>query len=375
MPRFSFLRWASLGLILGVMPQISRGESLIPPAPVPPAVVQAEATEPSQVFTDQPQQEVELISSSSWATPVAPPAAGTNLGGCCNNGCTSDGGLLGGGLLGGGLPGFVKPSDTCFSNFISPISNPLFFEDPRTLSEVRLIFANHWLPQNNPVFQGGQAQYLAMQARVALTERLSFIANKDGYIWMDPDNPAVGNPDGWADIAAGLKYNLIRDVENQHILSVGATYELPVGSNQVFEGRGTGEFHVFATNGIAITPKSHWLTASGFRLPTNTAARSQMWYWSNHYDYNSWGRWYAVGEVNWFSWMQSGNALPVNFEGGDLFNLGSTNVAGNNMVTMAFGARRKLWNMSELGVGYELPVSQRQDVMSSRLYMDLILRY
>ncbi len=185
----------------------------------------------------------------------------------------------------------------------------------------------------------------------------------------------MGNPDGWADVAAGLKYNLIRDVENQHILSVGATFELDVGSHQVFQGRGDGEFHIFATNGIALGPKSHWLTATGFRLPTDTGARSQMWYWSNHYDYNIWGKWYAVGEVNWFSWMQSGNALPVSFEGGDLFNLGSNNVAGNSMVTMAVGARRKLWNMSELGVGYELPVSQRQDVMSSRLYMDLILRY
>lgn len=375
MPRFTLFRWATLSFLLGVSsPFAVAGDLLpppaaIPPAPVSPAVTTAGVTEPQQVFSDQPTAGVEMISGSTWATPVPPPACGANMGGCCSEG---DSGLLG---LGGGLLGFIKPSDTCFSNFISPISNPLFFEDPRTLSEVRLIFANHWLPQNNPVFQGGQAQYLAMQARVALTERLSFIATKDGYIWMDPDNPGAGNPDGWADIAAGLKYNLIRDVENQHVLSVGTTFELPVGSNHVFEGRGTGEFHLFATNGIALTPKSHWLSATGFRLPTNTAARSQMWYWSNHYDYNIWGKWYAVGEVNWFHWMQSGNALPVNFEGGDLFNLGATNVAGNNMVTMAVGARRKLWNMSELGVGYELPVTARQDVMSSRLYIDLILRY
>jgi hypothetical protein len=369
MPRLSFLRWASLGLMIGAMPNLVQAESLIPPPPVPPVVSSAVGTEPQAVFTDQPQQDVELISNSSWATPTPPPPPGANLGGCCGT-PGAEAGLFGGGLL-----GFIKPSDNCFSNFISPISNPLFFEDPRTLSEVRLIFANHWLPQSNPVFQGGQAQYLAMQARVALTDRLSFIATKDGYVWIDPDNPAVGNPDGWADVAAGLKYNLIRDPANQHILSVGATFELDVGSHQVFQGRGDGEFHLFATNGIALTPKSHWLTASGFRLPTDTAARSQMWYWSNHYDYNIWGKWYAVGELNWFHYMQSGKALGVNFEGGDLFNLGATDVAGNNLVTMAFGARRKLWNMSELGVGYELPVTAREDIISSRLYMDLILRY
>lgn len=370
MRRFLFFRWAAFGLLYAVTPQLATAGELVPsPTPMPSTVISDEVRDPQQVFTEEPKSEIEQVSASTWATPVAPPPSMAALGGCCGE---SDTGLLG---LGGGLLGFIKPSDACFSNFISPISNPLFFEDPRTLSEVRLIFANHWLPQNNPVFQGGQAQYLAMQARVALTERLSFIATKDGYIWMDPDNPAAGNPDGWADIAAGLKYNLIRNVESQHVLSVGTTFELPVGSNQVFEGRGTGEFHMFATNGLALTPKSHWLSATGFRLPTNTAARSQMWYWSNHYDYNIWGKWYAVGEVNWFHWMQSGNALPVNFEGGDLFNLGATNVAGNSMVTMAVGARRKLWNMSELGVGYELPVSARQDVMSSRLYLDLILRF
>ncbi|MDP1798538.1 MAG: hypothetical protein Q8K78_13685 [Planctomycetaceae bacterium] len=370
MRRFEFFRWASLGLICAATPQLMSADELVPsPAPLPSAVVGEEPRDPQQVFTDAQKPEIEQVSASTWATPVAPPPSMASLGGCCGE---SDTGLLG---LGGGLLGFIKPSDTCFSNFISPISNPLFFEDPRTLSEVRLIFANHWLPQNNPVFQGGQAQYLAMQARVALTERLSFIATKDGYVWIDPDNPAVGNPDGWADVAAGLKYNLVRDPANQHVLSVGATFELDVGSHRVFQGRGDGEFHFFATNGVALTEKSHWLTASGFRLPTDTAARSQMWYWSNHYDYNIWGKWYAVGELNWFHYMQSGKALGVNFEGGDLFNLGATDVAGNDLVTMAVGARRKLWGMSELGIGYELPVTARQDIISSRLYLDLILRY
>ncbi len=115
------------------------------------------------------------------------------------------------------LFGLIAPSDTCFADFVSPITNPLFFEDPRTLSEVRTIFANHWIPDSNPVFNGGNAQYLAVQARVALTERLSFIATKDGYIWLDSNNEAViPDNDGWADVAAGLKYNLVRDPQQGH---------------------------------------------------------------------------------------------------------------------------------------------------------------
>ena len=46
----------------------------------------------------------------------------------------------------GPLLGFIQPTDTCWANFISPMTNPVYFEDPRTLTEARLIFINHKLP-------------------------------------------------------------------------------------------------------------------------------------------------------------------------------------------------------------------------------------
>jgi len=36
------------------------------------------------------------------------------------------------------LFGFIAPSDDGFSDFISPITNPLFFEDPRAVTEFPL---------------------------------------------------------------------------------------------------------------------------------------------------------------------------------------------------------------------------------------------
>lgn len=297
-------------------------------------------------------------------------------GGCpCGGGCACGGG---GTCCGNGerLFGLFARSDGCFSEFVSPITNPLFFEDPRTLTEVRTIFAQHWIPTSNPVFNGGNVQYLAVQARVALTERLSIIANKDGYIWLDSGNDAaIPDGDGWADVAAGLKYNLIRDPGNQFLVSLGTTYELDVGTHRVFQGRGDGEFHVFATAGALLAPNTHWLTASGFRLPTDTSARSQMWYWSNHWDYHVGNGWYGLFECNWFHWMQSADALPVNFEGFDLFNLGAADVAGNDIVTVGFGAKKRFGRMNEFGVAWEVPVTERRDITASRLYVDLIIRY
>lgn len=282
--------------------------------------------------------------------------------------------------LGGGagdrLLGFIAPSDRAFADFISPISNPLFFEDPRTLSEIRPIFAQHYIPESNPVLLGGDAQYFAVQARVALTERLSFIANKDGFIWLNSNNEAViPDDEAWADVAAGLKYNVIRDPSLPLIASIGGTFEIPCGSSGVLQGSGDGEFHLFGTAGVGLTDRSHWLSATGFRLPTDTQARSQMWYWSNHLDYEFIDTWYGLVELNWFHWMQSGDRLPVNFEGGDLFNLGSTGVAGNDIVTLALGGKKRFGEMHELGAGYEVPLTARKDVLESRIYVDLILRY
>ena len=48
-------------------------------------------------------------------------------------------------LTGAALLGFL-PSDHCFDRFISPLSNPFFFEDPRSLTEARAIFIDNKLP-------------------------------------------------------------------------------------------------------------------------------------------------------------------------------------------------------------------------------------
>jgi hypothetical protein len=123
----------------------------------------------------------------------------------------------------GGCPdllcGCVAPSDHCFDRFISPISNPLFFEDPRQLSELRFIYAHHIIPEDTPVLGSGDANYYAMQARVRLADRLSLIATKDGYI--DMESNGTGDADGWADVAAGLKYTLLRDVQQRLLASGG----------------------------------------------------------------------------------------------------------------------------------------------------------
>lgn len=269
----------------------------------------------------------------------------------------------------GRILGLFRESDHQFTDFISPMTNPVYFEDPRTLTEARAIFINHSIPSN---LGGGSVQVYATQLRAALTENLSIIATKDGYIVSE--SPLLN--DGFADVSAGLKLNVFKDVESQTLLSVGTVFEIPAGSHTARQGNGSGEFHLFATGGTEFLPGYHLISGSGFRLPTDTSAQNQMWYWSNHLDkkLGNTGL-YLFTEANWYYYMSSGNALQAPIGGGDLFNLGSVSMAGESAVTGAYGVKYKPNKHMELGVAYEIPYSSRRDLLQNRLTVDLILRY
>lgn len=188
------------------------------------------------------------------------------------------------------------------------------------------------------------------------------------------DSPLI--EDGWADVSVGIKYNLLRDVEMQRLVSAGATFELPVGSTRSLQGNGDGEFHAFITGGTQLGADYHLISAAGIRMPTDTSAENQLLYWSNHIDRRLfWDDVYVLAEANWYHYLESGTALPVPLEGGDLFNLGAVDVAGNNLVTGAFGFKYAPQHLMELGVAWELPLTEREGLLDNRLTVDCILRY
>lgn len=278
------------------------------------------------------------------------------------------GGRLAGGRLAGGGLGIIKPSDHCFDDFISPMTNPTHFEDPRTLTEARFIYLRHKVPL---AAGGGEVNLFALQLRAALTERLSVIATKDGFITST--NPLID--DGWADVGAGLKYNLLRDPANQRIVSVGGTYEMSNGSLRALQGNGDGVFNFFLSGAQKLNENSHYVGSMGVRLPNDTAAETSMMYWSNHVDRRVTDRLYLLAETNWFHWLDSGAGGIPGVEGGDLFNFGSTGVTGNDILTSAVGLKFKPSGQQEIGVAWEFPITERRDVLDNRFTFDWIVRY
>lgn len=264
----------------------------------------------------------------------------------------------------------IEPTDLRFSDFVSPITNPVYFEDPRTVTEARFIYLRHKVPL---AATGGELNLIACQLRAAITDRLSIIATKDGY--ATSTNPLID--DGWANVNAGLKYNLYSDVVNQRLISAGMTYLIPVGSSRTLQGNGDGIFNPFLTGGTLIGSNSHWVSTTGFWLPSSPFANSSAWFWSNHFDHRIEGtNVYLLTEFNWYHYMRSGksfNLAPI--EGGDLFNFGSVGVAGNSIVTGAIGLKYTPRDRVELGIAWEKPLTERRDVLDNRLTVDFIWRY
>ena len=97
----------------------------------------------------------------------------------------------------------VRAGERPLDDMISPVSMPTVNEDPRVDTELRPMYMYTQI-SNDFVTNGGNYSVVAVQARVALTDRIGFIATKDGYIFLRPDD-VVPDDEGWANIAFGLK--------------------------------------------------------------------------------------------------------------------------------------------------------------------------
>lgn len=274
----------------------------------------------------------------------------------------------------------LRKSDHCFDDFISPMSNPIYFEDPRTLTELRPIFLHHALPERmgTPGIDGGEIQVLAAQIRLALTERLSLIATKDGYTWAQ-NSGAMSTllNDGWADLSLGLKYNLVRDTSAGTLASAGFTYEIPLGSEETLQSIGDGEFHLFYSIAQRLLDgDAHYMGTFGWRLPVDGNVQSESIHLSNHLDVRLTDTVYAVTEIVWWHWVDEAEAgAPLGIAGQDFFNLSSSNINGEDLVTQSVGLKCKPNGNREYGLAFEFPLSGFEDILDYRIQADLIFRY
>jgi hypothetical protein len=290
-----------------------------------------------------------------------------------------------------GIPGFggdssgsqeLFRSDHAFDSFISPLTNPFFFEDPRALTEIRPIFLHQQSPYRNYIYHGGDIEYLGVQARLAITPWLSLVVNKFGGEWMEEHNP-VGNFNnhvGFAELWLGPKITFLRCESTGTIGAAGLTFEIPVGSGKVFQDTGSLTLEPYVTMGQSFLRSNYGtfqaLGTFGYNVSVDNQ-RSDNLFLSLHLDYDigNFKRIYPLIETHWFHYTKSGQANNIGFEGADLANFGSMHVAGQDEFSIALGARFKLNECIQFGMGVETPLTVHKGLQDFRLTFDMIFRY
>jgi hypothetical protein len=272
-------------------------------------------------------------------------------------------------------------SDHAFDGFISPVTNPFLFEDPRALTEVRPVFLIEKIPGGEPDFHGGNTFFFGTQLRLAVTDRLSFVINKFGLESFNPGSgSAYGGDTGFAEFWLSAKYTFIRNENTGTLLAGGLQFQIPTGSSADFQNTGSLSlvpFVSYAQNfGRDWTIGSfNGMATAGYSVSVNNE-RSDYFYLSGHLDWNAFNnnRFFPFVEANWFVYTTNGHELPIGIEGQDLINFGG-HAQGEGLLTAAIGARYKFSECYQLGAAFEAPIAGPRGIDNYRFTLDFIFRY
>jgi len=283
----------------------------------------------------------------------------------------------------------------------NPMGMPYLFEDPHITSNLNFAYLYHRFPEDapvGPVFDGGGAHVLALQIRLAITERIAFIATKDGLTMLRPgDSSAVQEHTGIMDMTIGFKASIFETEDRDFILTPAIRYEIPLGSNRLFQGFGDGVWIPSASFRWGLEKLglegANVVGSLGGQIPGDSDDNVRSLFYNLHLDYgikldNSIVE-YIVPfvELNGIHYtrngkgrnpvhLRAGGTLPLGvaqtalatgrFEGFDVANLGSQGIDGRDVLVMGGGFRiPTTWGLS-FGVMYEGPLTSRKDIHNQR---------
>ena len=276
----------------------------------------------------------------------------------------------------------------------NPVGMPYLFEDPYITTGLNFAYIYHRLPDEAALgiaFDGGGVHVLALQIRVAITEWLAFIATKDGLTILRPgDDSVVDRDTGIMDMTIGFKAKLFET--DDFILSPAIRYEIPMGSEKLFQGYGDGVFIPSASFRWGFLENANLIGSLGGQVPVDSKRNVRSLFYNIHLDYgipmsDSFVK-YIVPfvELNGLHYTKSGDGtntihtslgnVTLNaaqsvlmsgpFEGVDVANLGSTGMAGKDVLVMGGGVRLPTTSGISFALMYEGAVTERKDIHHQR---------
>ena len=278
-------------------------------------------------------------------------------------------------------PGFLtgmKATTDVQEKFIDPLGNPIYFESPFIETNLDLIYLWHDFASSSQV-GGGQVNVLAAQARVALTDRIAFIATKDGYSWLETGITPDG--DGWNDAAIGFKWAFFVGEGCDCVATTGIRWEWYNGDREILQGGSSGHQELSPFISVAKGyDRLHLLGNLTWRAPFDSDLGNHIVQWDLHADYEiapeTLPGFFPLLEVHGMHYLTEGEYLPLDVGGLDYSNFGSSEVGGDFVCWGDIGFRWELTPNVSFGCGYGFPITDpSDDLMNQRLTARLTLSY
>lgn len=253
--------------------------------------------------------------------------------------------------------------------FVAPVTSPYYNENSMITTDVRAWYVHHKV-NGDALGPDAAVNDYALQLRVALTDSLQLVAYKDGYLDFD------GGPstEGWNDLAAGLKWQFLRDDESHLYAAVGAGYEFRTGESHALQNdseyrlwasvdKGWGKFHGGAT--------INWRGTTSGKDSDN--GNSDVFSWHLRGDYRASEICSPVVEINGYHIASDSNTgVPLN--GADVLNLGATSAGAT--ITGGLGVELRCGGNTAVRAAYEVPLTGHDsDLYGTRLTVSLVYTF
>jgi hypothetical protein len=281
-----------------------------------------------------------------------------------------------------------------YEGFVPPMMHPYLFEDPFITTGLNGVGIWHEFPGDS-ILDGGHLWAGALQARVAITDRIALIATKDGWVDFEPGLHLLDNRRGFADLGAGIKVAAIDLPEVPFILTPALRFEMTQGSQDVLQGNGDGQIipSISAAWGLG---NFHVIGDVGMDIALDPDANSTYLFYHLHLDYalhrflvpfvEFGGLTYTDGgDGSTKVRLRGGSEVPLGVaqsllgqdpeEGYDYANLGSKSMAGHTVVAGSLGVRVPINRHVNLGAAWEVPLSPSRDVLRQRASMHLTIEF
>ncbi len=300
------------------------------------------------------------------------------------------------------FPDFRCERSGRWDDFHKPIVQPFLFEDPFITTNLSQYYIYHEFPRTS-ILQDGHLHSIALQARVAITDRLAFVATKDGVVWNRPetqvlDTNILDNTSGFWNISGGFKYALLQDRERGYIVSPIIRFEVPTGSHDSFQGRGFGLFipsvaGAWRYEKLALTGDMGAQISMGDR-------QSDSLFWHLHGSYTVLEKLAPFLQISGIAWVDGGDGeyqvrlsneagggrvdidtaqndvLGVgDFEGADVANIGTKGIAGKSLWTIAAGIHIPITKNLTFSAAYERPFTNHKGIFKQRMTSNVTLEF